>query len=47
MRRAHRLAHRRLWYVLAIAVAAGFGAALLLRPPIPIEAAGAAQVEGR
>jgi len=33
MRRAHRSAHRRLWPVLALAVAAGFALALILRLP--------------
>jgi hypothetical protein len=47
MTRAHRSAHRRIWYVLTIAVAIGLGTALLLRPPIPIEPAGATDAGGR
>jgi hypothetical protein len=36
MRRAHRTVHRLLWPVLALAVALGFSAALILRlPPDP------------
>jgi hypothetical protein len=38
MRRPHRVAHRLLWPVLALAVALGFTLALVERPPIPIEA---------
>jgi hypothetical protein len=33
MRRSHRLAHRTLWPVLALAVALGLAMALMLRPP--------------
>jgi len=39
MRRGHRAAHRALWYGLTLVVAIGLGAALALRPPIPIEPA--------
>ena len=37
MRRGHRAAHRALWYALTLAVAIGLGAALALRPAVPIE----------
>jgi hypothetical protein len=33
MRRAHRVVHRALWPVLALAVALGLTMALVLRPP--------------
>jgi hypothetical protein len=33
MRRSHRIVHRVLWPVLALAVALGFALALGLRPP--------------
>ena len=38
MRRGHRAAHRTLWYALTFGIAIGLGAALVLRPPVPIEA---------
>jgi hypothetical protein len=34
MTRAHRMVHRVLWPVLALAVAIGFAAALYFRPPL-------------
>ncbi|HUB96015.1 MAG TPA: hypothetical protein VL993_08865 [Stellaceae bacterium] len=37
MRLRHRAAHRLLWPVLALVIALGFAAALIERPPIPIE----------
>jgi hypothetical protein len=40
MRRGHRAAHRVLWYALTLAVAIGLGAALTLRPPVPVDANG-------
>jgi hypothetical protein len=33
MRRSHRAVHRALWPVLAVAMALGVAAALVLRPP--------------
>jgi hypothetical protein len=33
MRRSHRIVHRALWPMLALAVALGFALALALRPP--------------
>ena len=39
MKHPHRVAHRLIWPVLALAVALGLGLAVALRPPIPIEPA--------
>ena len=42
MTRSHRLAHRCIWPILALAVVVGFTTALMLRPPPdPPAAAGA------
>jgi hypothetical protein len=38
MREAHRRVHRVLWPALALTVAIAFSLALVLRPPVPIEA---------
>jgi hypothetical protein len=43
MTRSHRLAHRLIWPVLAVAVALGFGLALALRPPPEIPPAATEQ----
>jgi hypothetical protein len=45
MRRAHRSFHRVLWPVLALAVALGFGMALVLRPPPDTPAATAQELK--
>jgi hypothetical protein len=37
VRRGHRAAHRLIWPALALAVALGLAAALIERPPSPIE----------
>jgi len=38
MRRSHRLVHRALWPILALAVALGLAMALALRPPPDVQA---------